>query len=77
MCELAKRLLNLDGRLRKSFHFKIYFLFASIIPRFALGIIKDVAFYKYSRFSKTKETEIAIKYLKVIEEEFVNAKNIK
>lgn len=74
---LSKRIRKLDGTFGSSLHFWVYYGLALVLPRFVLRLIKDLAFYKYSQLSKTKETEIARKYLTIIEEEFANVKNIK
>ncbi len=71
---LSKRIRKLDGTFDSSLYFWIYYGLALILPRVALRFIKDVAFYKYSRFSKTKDDKGASRDLKKLEGEYLHDK---
>ena len=75
MLRLSKRLRKLDKDISQSIYYWVYLILAIILPGFMLKILKDLAFQKYSKLSKTRETERAFEKLIELEEGFKNVKN--
>lgn len=74
MLKLSMRLRQLNEDYNRSTLFWIYLVVALILPRFMLGYVKDVVFYKYSRLSQTKDAEEASRDLRKLEEELLHDK---
>jgi len=66
MIELIKRLRIIDSQLNKSITFWIYFIFAYVLPRKILELLKNVYFQWYIKSSRVEDRKIlnGIKNLK-------------
>ncbi|MFH1827592.1 MAG: glycosyltransferase family 2 protein [bacterium] len=72
MLQLSVRLRYLDRELENNIFFWVYLVLALILPRFLLKFIKDLFFFKYSRFSKSRNNEQISKKIGMLEEKFLH-----
>lgn len=76
MLQLSTRLRYLDRELENNISFWVYLAFALILPRFLLKLIKDLFFYKYSRFSKINNHKQLSDILRILNIKYAHDKKI-
>ncbi len=76
MLQLSARLRYLDREFENNIFFWAYLAFTLIIPRFLLKFIKDLFFYRYSKFSKINNYMKLNDILKILNQKYTHDKKV-